>query len=154
MTTATPEAGPLFAAHGLRCTRQRRAIYDALAASREHPTAEELHRAVCRTDEDGISLATVYNTLEAFCQAGLAHKLPGGPGGARYDAARGGHLHARCQATGAVADVSETLSAKVLAQLPPELLAEIEAELGFKVTGVHVELVGRFSADRSPAATS
>jgi len=39
-----------FAEHcrksGLSLTRQRLAIFEALAASREHPSAEDLHRAV------------------------------------------------------------------------------------------------------------
>lgn len=158
MSVDTPE---LFAARGLRCTRQRRAIYDALAASREHPTADELFRMVCPRGNcsdsgDGLSLATVYNTLEAFCQAGLAHKLPGAGenGSARYDAVRGNHLHLRCQDSGALADVPDELSAKILDRLPADLLAELERHLGFKIDQVQVELVGKFVEEPATASSN
>ena len=73
------ETAQLFASRGLRCTRQRRAIYDALAASRKHPTADELYRHVVDDCGDcGVSLATVYNTLHDLVALGeirpLLHK--------------------------------------------------------------------------------
>jgi Fur family peroxide stress response transcriptional regulator len=121
------------------------AVYEALAASRAHPTADDLHRLVVDTDA-GISLATVYNTLEALCQAGIAHKLPGAGenGSARYDAARDNHLHLRCRQTGTVTDVPDDLGQQILEQLPVETLAALEDKLGFKVDQVQIELVGRF----------
>lgn len=139
----------LFAARGLRCTRQRKAIYEALRQSREHPTADELFRSVCprgSCEDSGISLATVYNTLEAFCQAGIAHKLPGAGdnGSARYDAVRGNHLHLRCQRSGAVADVPDDLSQRILDHLPPEVLADVAEKLGFEINQIHIELVGHY----------
>ncbi len=111
----------LFASRGLRCTRQRKALYQALAASRAHPTADDLFREVSVSVE-GISLATVYNTLEAFCQAGLVQKLPGAGtnGSSRYDAVRGDHLHMRCRHTGAVDDVPADISREILERIPPE----------------------------------
>ena len=72
----------LFAQHNLRCTRQRRALYEALSSTSRHPTADELFQQLAHTQTD-ISLATVYNTLEAFCEVGLAQKLPGNGSGAR-----------------------------------------------------------------------
>lgn len=50
---------------GLSVTTQRQAIFEALAASREHPSAEQLHRAVQRK-LPSLSLATVYKNLEAL----------------------------------------------------------------------------------------
>ena len=58
----------LFETRSLRCTCQRLALYDALKASMNHPTAEELYRVVKLRPEYGrLSLATVYNTLAAVC---------------------------------------------------------------------------------------
>ena len=136
----------LFSRHGLRCTSQRRALYRALAATDAHPTVDQLHRSVSNQIA-GISLATAYNTLEAFCCVGLAAKLPGtngpGPAGsARYDAIVNNHLHARCEKTGAVRDVPDHLSRKMLGRISPELLAQVEAEMGFKIEQVRIELVG------------
>lgn len=153
---ATQAHQDVFAAHGLRCTRQRKAIYEALCASREHPTADQLFRRVCpkgTCEDSGISLATVYNTLEAFCAAGLAHKLPGAGenGSARYDAVRGNHLHLRCRTSGTVADVPDDLSEQVLGHIPQDVLAEVARKLGFQIDQIQIELVGRYAPSPAPA---
>lgn len=136
----------LFGDHRLRCTRQRVAIYDALASTCCHPTADELYQTVAPT-LDGVSLATVYNTLEAFCCAGIARKLPGtgDNGSARYDATCEPHLHIRCQCTGAVADLPADLSKQILERIPEDVLARIESDLGFKINDVQIELVGSYA---------
>ena len=147
-----PEIQRIFARHGLRCTRQRQSLYTALLASRSHPTVDQLHRQVICNDP-GISLATVYNTLEAFCRAGLAQKLPatGSNGSARFDAIRDNHLHTRCRSTGTLADVPVELSQQILDHIPKATLSKIEAELGFKVEQVQIELVGTYGASNRPA---
>ena len=50
-------------AHGLSVTSQRLAIFEALAASREHPSAEQIHKAVRRRIPT-LSLATVYKKTD------------------------------------------------------------------------------------------
>lgn len=131
----------LFARHELRCTTQRRALYKALAASTCHPTADQLFYEVSG-NIPGMSLATVYNTLEAFCQAGLAQKLPGVGGSIRYDAMVHNHLHTRCQKSGAVHDVPDALGKKVLRSIQRIILNQIESEMGFKIDHIKIELVG------------
>jgi Fur family transcriptional regulator, iron response regulator len=61
---------------GLRPTRQRVALASLLVGDGEHRhvTAESLYAAVQDTGER-VSLATVYNTLRAFCDAGLMHEI-------------------------------------------------------------------------------
>ncbi|MEL6236487.1 MAG: iron response transcriptional regulator IrrA [Pseudomonadota bacterium] len=61
-----------LASGGLRPTRQRRALAALLIGDgkNRHVTAESLHEAAQRAG-DGVSLATVYNTLKAFTDAGL-----------------------------------------------------------------------------------
>jgi len=142
-TDAIRSIPELFAKHGLRCTKQRVAIYDALLASDEHPTADELYRRVTR-QLPGMSLATVYNTLEAFCRAGLAQKILGHSGSARYDASMENHLYLRCERTGQVADGPNDLSKKILSHIPNQTLDEIENMLGFKISQVQIELVGEY----------
>src|SRR6056297_350745 len=55
----------------LRPTRQRLTLASLLVGDGQdrHVTAEGLHDAA-RTSGDKVSLATVYNTLRAFCDAG------------------------------------------------------------------------------------
>jgi len=143
------QSAKLFAQHNLRCTKQRRAIYGALTASRCHPTADELYRQVLDT-LPGVSLATVYNTLEAFTDAGMITKLPdaGHNGSARYDAHSEPHTHLRDRCTGVVADAPDDISKMILDHVPQQVLDTIRERTGFAVDEVQVELVGRF--DREP----
>lgn len=136
------EIHELFARRGLRCTSQRRALYESLASSTCHPTADQLFYEVGGRVQ-GMSLATVYNTLEAFCRAGLAQKIPGKGGSVRYDSSVHNHLHTRCEKTGALHDVPDDLGQRFLAELPKNLLHEVESQLGFRIEYVQVELVGR-----------
>jgi len=137
----------LFAQHDLRCTKQRKAIYSALTSTRCHPTADELYRQV-QDKLPGVSLATVYNTLEAFNDAGLISKLPdaGLNGSARYDAHREPHTHLRDRCTGVVADAPDDLSQLILQHLPQEVLDAIRDRSGFSVDEVQVELIGKFDS--------
>ncbi len=61
---------------GLRPTRQRTALAHLLVGDGRdrHVTAESLHHAAVRAGEP-VSLATVYNTLRAFCEAGLMREI-------------------------------------------------------------------------------
>jgi Fe2+ or Zn2+ uptake regulation protein len=132
----------LFVSHDLRCTRQRRALYTALAATKSHPTADQLYRDVLPRTE-GMSLATVYNTLEAFCRAGLVQKLPSPEGSARFDACVANHLHLRDLDTGELSDVPEKFSHEFFKALPKELLTELQSKTGFEICQIQVEMRGR-----------
>lgn len=60
----------------LRPTRQRLALAELLIGDGQdrHVTAEGLYGAAVLAG-DKVSLATVYNTLRAFCQAGLLNEI-------------------------------------------------------------------------------
>lgn|SRR5690606_8342971 len=61
---------------GLRPTRQRLALAGLLFASGDrHVSAEELHEEALKAGVQ-VSLATVYNTLHQFTQAGMLRILP------------------------------------------------------------------------------
>ncbi|HEY2029934.1 MAG TPA: Fur family transcriptional regulator [Myxococcales bacterium] len=87
--------------HGLSVTAQRLAIFEALSASREHPSAEQLHRAVQRR-LPSLSLATVYKNLEALKAIGAVADVNPLHQEARYEAALPGsgagrpHHHLVC----------------------------------------------------------
>lgn len=61
---------------GLRPTRQRLALAELLIGDGmdRHVTAEGLYAAAAAAGES-VSLATVYNTLRAFCEAGLMNEV-------------------------------------------------------------------------------
>lgn len=119
---------------GQRFTEQRSAVFRHLACTDAHPTADEVFLAV-RGDLPGISLATVYKSLETLVGCGLAVKLTYSDGSARYDGRTDPHHHARCQSCGTVMDIDGTLSDEELG------LLRSRAE-GFTVTGYRLELSG------------
>jgi Fur family peroxide stress response transcriptional regulator len=90
--------------HGLRVTRPRLAVYQALCASHDHPTAEELYRRLGEQPRR-ISMATIYNCLEALTRSGLAARLDAGPGAARFEAETKRHHHLICRQCGRVEDI-------------------------------------------------
>jgi Fe2+ or Zn2+ uptake regulation protein len=129
----------LFRHHDLRCTRQRELVYTALAATTAHPTADELYQSVHAIDS-GLSLATVYNTLEAFIERGLTRKISNGLGPCRYDADISPHVH-MSTSDGRVVDVPIDISRRLMAGLSPELINEIEERMGVKISQLNVQVV-------------
>jgi len=140
MTPTTTEIRDSFHRHDLRCTRQRELVFGALAASTAHPTAEELYLAV-RAQDPGLSLATVYNTLEAIVSCGMGRKIStAGSGPCRYDADISPHVHL-ATGDGRVVDVPDDLSARLLAGLCPKVVHELEQRLGVSVSWLNLQVV-------------
>ncbi|MEY8883345.1 iron response transcriptional regulator IrrA [Donghicola sp. XS_ASV15] len=77
MTTKATERGTdWLATAGLRPTRQRLALAELLVGDGQdrHVTAESLYSAALKQGHK-VSLATVYNTLRAFCDVGLINEV-------------------------------------------------------------------------------
>ena len=77
MTTGAHSLVTAWLARGnLRPTRQRLTLATLLVGDGEnrHVTAESLF-ALSTASGDRVSLATVYNTLRAFCEAGLMNEV-------------------------------------------------------------------------------
>ena len=125
-------------ASGQRFTEQRAAVYRYLAGTDVHPTADEVFLGV-RMDTDGISLATVYKSLETLVGCGLAVKLTYSDGSARYDGRTDPHHHIRCLACGKVADIPGAMD-------PAEVRELSRKATGFSVTGYRLELSGYCAA--------
>jgi Fur family peroxide stress response transcriptional regulator len=135
---------------GLRATPQREEVYRALASTKSHPTAEELFQEV-RGRLPGISLATVYNSLDAMCRRGLARKIVGlhaSDEAARYDADLSAHVHFLGD-QGEVRDVPTDLSERLVESLPSDLVEEIERRMGVRVDRISIELLGDVTSGKS-----
>ena len=76
ISVVTKRADNWLASAQLRPTKQRMALAEALVGDghHRHVTAESLFERVQRTG-GRVSLATVYNTLRAFCDAGLLQEV-------------------------------------------------------------------------------
>ncbi len=117
----------------LRMTRQRRAILDAVRATRAHPTADEVYARV-RVELPRVSLGTVYRNLEELARRGLINKIEVGGTQRRYDGETEEHCHVRCLACGHVDD----------AQVDGVDLQKVSASRipGYRIVGCAVEVVG------------
>lgn len=130
-----------LAARGQRFTRQRARVLEVLAATDQHPTAEEVHRRV-KQALPAVSLATIYKALDTLVRCGLAQKLTYGDGSARYDANAAAHPHMLDIATGRLLDVPADLLDQFSFIMPPELAEQIQQRTGFNVVAMRVELLG------------
>jgi len=126
-------------AHGLAVTQQRLAIFAALAGSRAHPSAEQIHLAV-RRKHPSLSLATVYKNLEALRAVGAVSDVNPLHVEARYEAALPGtgagvpHHHLVCTGCLKVCDLP--------AHLVPAPALSPEETMGFEVRGVRMQVEG------------
>jgi len=143
----------LLQSRGLRPTPHRVAVLAALRSVRSHPTAEQLHRLVVESD-GAMSLATVYNTLQALCRAGLCHQVATTGQSARYDAGVHDHVHFRDAKSGRIVDVPETLSRRMLESISPEVLQEIGRLFNGSVESINIQVVGSLSDRAGKAAGS
>jgi Fe2+ or Zn2+ uptake regulation protein len=123
---------------GFRLTPHREAVHAYLASVDYHPTAEEVYLAV-KTQGSRLSLATVYNALEALVEAGLASKLAFGDGSARYDIRTDQHDHIHCLGCGFLRDVPALLQRDSIGDVPTE---------DFEVIGYRLEVIGYCAACR------
>jgi Fe2+ or Zn2+ uptake regulation protein len=119
---------------GQRYTEQRAAVFRFLRSTDSHPTADEVFLHV-RPEVPGISLATVYKSLETLVGCGLASKLTYGDGSARYDGRTDEHHHVRCIACGAVSDLPGRVDSSEVHRLE-------ESAGRYRITGYRLELTG------------
>jgi Fur family peroxide stress response transcriptional regulator len=110
---------------GIRSTPQRELVYSVLLRRRDHPTAEEVHARV-KAEKPGISLATVYNCLEAMVGCGLIRQVNLERGPSRYCPNLHPHAHFHDEKTGATYDID--LPAEVLAKVGGVLPTGYEAK--------------------------
>ena len=98
-----------FAAHrdgGLPVTTQRRAVFEAILERTDHPTAEQLYRAV-RDQLPQISRMTVHRILNGFVALGLVAKTCHPGSAARFDPKLQQHHHLVCLDCGRIIDVED-----------------------------------------------
>ncbi|MBD2847767.1 peroxide-responsive transcriptional repressor PerR [Paenibacillus sp. IB182496] len=118
---------------GVRMTPQRHAILTYLMEVLTHPTADEIYKALSPRFPS-MSVATIYNNLRLFVEAGLVRELTYGDDSSRFDADLSDHYHAICKNCGTIVDF----------KYPPLVQVEKTAsqETGFVVEGHRMEIYG------------
>jgi len=106
-STATPnQLSEQLAATGFRSTQQRQRVYDVLMEKRDHPTAEEVFLRAKQAMPD-ISMATVYNCLDALVKTGVVRQVKIERGAARFCPNMHEHWHFHCTGCGGVFDMDQ-----------------------------------------------
>jgi Fur family peroxide stress response transcriptional regulator len=133
MATSVGAALAQLKSTGVRMTPQRHAILTFLINSMSHPTADEIYRALS-PEFPSMSVATIYNNLRLFVEAGLVRELTYGDDSSRFDSDLSDHYHAICKSCGSIVDF----------EFPPLLEVERAAskETGFVVEGHRMEIYG------------
>ena len=105
---------------GLRPTRQRLGLAQLLFAHGDrHVTAESLHEEAV-TAGMPVSLATVYNTMHQFTEAGLLRDVTVDGNRTYFDTNTGNHHHFYCEDDGTLMDIDGEAIAVAGVPAPPE----------------------------------
>lgn len=102
---ARKKSRKMVSTENLRMTSQRRAVISALKDFPGHPTVKELYDAA-KLRLPGISLATIYNSVQALQRSGMVIMVREGGGGARYCINKRPQVHMMDENTGRIIDVS------------------------------------------------
>ncbi|HET8759587.1 MAG TPA: transcriptional repressor [Nitrospiria bacterium] len=114
-------------------THQRLAVYQALAAVKSHPTAEEIYASLTPS-YPMLSLNTVYTTLETLKSIGLIQEMRFLDNTARYDANVAPHHHVTCPGCRRVEDFEDAALDRIQ---PP---ASVKRR--YQLVGRHVQFYG------------
>lgn len=119
---------------GLRITPQRTAVCELLATTAMHPTAQILYEEI-KQFYPSLSLATIYNTLEALADLGAINELgSAGDNASHFDANLSPHVNLACVSCHRVID------------LPSQHIHRVESEVantsGYRVFGARVMYYG------------
>ena len=110
---------------GQRFSKKRQAIYDALFASREHPSAEWVYQTL-KPEYPDLSLGTVYRNLTLFREQGLVRSVGVVDGHERFDADTSDHTHFVCTCCHALIDIPAITAGKAVE-------AQVGETYGFRV---------------------
>ncbi|QEY33369.1 transcriptional repressor [Synechococcus sp. RSCCF101] len=117
----------------MRLSRQRRMVLELLWRERSHLSARDIYEHLNASGRS-IGHTSVYQNLEALQSAGVIECLDRANGrlyGYRSDP----HSHLTCLDSGGIRDLD--------IELPPGLLARIEAETGYRIDSYTLQLNGR-----------
>lgn len=140
MVSKTPDSPAEFdipeEISGLRMTRQRQEVYRTLMQERNHPTANDVFMRV-KDRLPNISLATVYNCLEALVQHGIIRQVNFDRESSRYCPNLSEHGHFHDETSGVIHDVEFKPGVNLadLLNLPPgAVIDDVEITLRGKLT--------------------
>lgn len=127
----------------VRPTPQREVVLKVILEKRDHPTADEIF-ARAKASMPTLSLATVYNCLDALVQGGLVRSVNFERGPTRYCPNLHPHAHFHDETTGSTHDID----------LPAALVGQVKAILPAGYDASSVEIIFRGKAAAQPHGTN
>lgn len=121
---------------GIKLTPQRLAIYKFLTDSKEHPCVETIYNQL-KPQFPGLSLNTVYNTVQLFEEQDLIQKLYISDKSTHYDGNPKAHIHLVCLNCHRVFDLDDQLK-----DLVSDLSKRLKADSGFDLFEEKINLYG------------
>ncbi|UCD24941.1 MAG: transcriptional repressor, partial [Gemmatimonadota bacterium] len=117
----------------------RRKIIEAVFATHEHFTADELKTMLREKGED-ISTATIYRTLSLLCEGGFVESLDFGRGQLYYEHVLGhkNHFHLICSDSGKVIEFRNPSI--------EEIIGRVARARGFTVSSISLRVFGQGKA--------
>ncbi len=103
---------------GQRVTPQRLGVARVMGRAERHLTAEQVYDEVGEL-MPGVSLPTVYATLELLRDLGLVERVPTEGGAVVYDSRTEDHHHLVCRGCGAIVDVESAVGTSGLLDAAP-----------------------------------
>jgi Fur family peroxide stress response transcriptional regulator len=110
----------IFKKKNIRSSYTRMRILEDLMTNRKHSTVDEIFSRLTG-DIPTLSKATVYNSLRAFVEAGLARVVTIEDNEARFDADVSDHGHFKCDRCGSIYDFPVDMD-----RFQPEALAQFK----------------------------
>jgi Fur family ferric uptake transcriptional regulator len=125
---------------GMRVSRQRRFVLELLWQANEHLSAREIYD---RLNQEGkeIGHTSVYQNLEALSSQGIIECIEHCDG-RLYGNISDCHSHVNCIDTKQILDVH--------IELPDELLTQVEAQTGIKITEYSINFYGYKDNAKNP----
>ena len=130
-TTSSRKLNERLATGGFRATVQRQQVYDIVLERGEPPTAEDVFLRAKREMPD-ISMATVYNCLDALVKCGLIRQVNLDRAATRYCANMTKHSHFHCEVCGRLFDIE--IDPQALTPALPEGFTVKQSEISIRGT--------------------
>lgn len=124
---------------GLKVTPQRIAIFEAVVALKNHPTAENIIDYI-KINHPNISVGTVYKVLHSLVENGLLNKVKNDTDTMRYDAILHQHHHLYCTETKRIEDFTDPN----LDRLINEYFEKKEIK-SFTIKNITLQITGEFN---------
>jgi len=123
---------------GLKITPQRIAVYEAVVALKNHPTAESIIDYI-KKNHPNISVGTVYKILDSLVENQLLKKVKNEKDVMRYDAILQQHHHLYCTETEKIKDFEDPELDKIIAAYFSKKKIK-----GFKIKDITLQITGEF----------